>query len=162
MQDEEVDPLGHYLICLRRNDLLKETHLIGLKRCAPYDPRIAYPGYSTIHQDYLCTRLASLEFSVNMHRLMFVCVEHHNQPEVFIELWHGSSRIQSITPVQRATSCTGRCFVLGSGRETGLVGATLSAIWARYRPARHWCVSHKVIRNNNLRGSDDPAVNYAI
>ena len=88
MQDEEVDPFGHYFVRFHRNDFLKETHLVGFKRCAPYDSRVAYPRDGAIDQDDLGTRLASLKFSVNVYRLMFVGVEHHNQAEVFVELWH--------------------------------------------------------------------------
>ena len=43
MQNEKVDPFGHYFIGFHRNDFLKETHLVGFKRCAPCDPRVAYP-----------------------------------------------------------------------------------------------------------------------
>ena len=51
MQDEKVDPFGHYFIRFHRNDFLKETHLVGFKRCAPHGPRVAYPRDGTIDQE---------------------------------------------------------------------------------------------------------------
>src|SRR3989338_7574495 len=64
------------------------AHLRISHRCAPGNICIADSCDLAIYDNNFGAGLAILVFAVDMHRFMLVGIEHDDQAEVFVELWH--------------------------------------------------------------------------
>ena len=88
MKNKEINPLTYDFARFRRYKFFEKSHLVWLKGLAPSGLSEAYLFDQTIYEYDLGTQLAPLKLSVNMHRIMFVGLEHHDQAKIFVKFRH--------------------------------------------------------------------------
>jgi hypothetical protein len=115
---EKVDPTLDDLRCLKFHELMKILQFLALQRplsrgVGNFDPDHA-PG---LHDD-LRPALASVTFSMDVNRFMFVRVKEDQDAKVFVELRHGLDATYKRRTVAQAWSWCNTSRVTGGCRET--------------------------------------------
>ena len=88
MKHEEVNPFGDDIVSPRADDFFEVSHFVRLQWQASDNSAVADRGNETIDNDKLCPGFTPLTLAMNMNWVVFVCVEHDDQTEVLVQLWH--------------------------------------------------------------------------
>jgi len=88
MQHKEIDPFGDNFFCASTDDFFEITHFVVFLRGAPQDWGVADFTYRAVNDDDYGTRFATLGFSMDVNRIMFIGIEHDDQAEILVKLGH--------------------------------------------------------------------------